>query len=321
MCRAKLLLVVASGLALGCARSAPVQTAPDVCDGQWRVEVTNRFDQPINVDHTVEGEAVLLGEVWPGETKVFRPDVVSRPLVTVRAHEDYYPAYFQDRSAGLIGISVYCQPAAAVEATPAAEVDHIIVPVPNLQEGMRLFEEATGVRPVFGGQHPASGTQNALVSLGPRTYLELLAPQTPPEPAERLDMSDLKPRGWASSTESLMGMMEWLQGRGYGTSALVSGSRARPDGATLMWTTVGIADPQIAGAPFFIRWGETSEHPAATSPTGCELHSLTVRTPDADRLERLVRGLGLEVTVEPGDGPAADLEVALVCPSGPVILH
>jgi hypothetical protein len=45
----------------------------------------------------------------------------------------------------------------------------------NLERALSDFEKATGVHPILGGTHP-SGTQNALVSLGRSTYLELIAP-------------------------------------------------------------------------------------------------------------------------------------------------
>jgi len=57
-----------------------------------------------------------------------------------------------------------------------ARVDHVIVSIDSLERGMAMLEQRTGVAPMMGAVHPGRGTRNALLSLGPTTYLELLAP-------------------------------------------------------------------------------------------------------------------------------------------------
>ncbi len=54
-------------------------------------------------------------------------------------------------------------------------VDHLIFLAPDLDRGMDHVENLLGIRPVRGGRHPAFGTHNALLSLGPSTYLEVMA--------------------------------------------------------------------------------------------------------------------------------------------------
>ncbi len=227
---------------------------------------------------------------------------------------------------GLIAVpGVAHERALPQESFARVEVDHVIVAVSDLDQGMRQFEEMTGVRPVFGGRHPGRGTQNALLALGPRTYLEILAPQSdvelPEEVAWLRDLDEPTPMGFAVSTTDMAATVELLQGRDYVTSDPAAGSRAKPDGTTLTWKTMDIVHPPIQGAPFFIQWGEASAHPATTSPTGCTLRSLTVATPQSDALEHLFRVLRLGVGVTSGTLREASYEFALDCPNGVVSLE
>ena len=48
----------------------------------------------------------------------------------------------------------------AVAAAPAAQIDHILLGIDDLDRGVKAFEESTGVKPVYGGTHPG-GTHNA----------------------------------------------------------------------------------------------------------------------------------------------------------------
>src|SRR5438128_1082897 len=134
----------------------------------------------------------------------------------------------------------------------AARVDHLILGVRDLEEGIRQFEARTGVRPAIGGEHPGRGTRNALASLGDGHYVEILAPQAGAPGSERVDalrgLADLTPVGWAVAVRDLESARARLGAAGFTLSDVMPGSRARPDGSLLEWRTFEIAKPPIAGA-------------------------------------------------------------------------
>ena len=218
---------------------------------------------------------------------------------------------------------------AAAQAAPpepraaAAHVDHLILGARDLDEGIRLFEERTGVRPKVGGEHPGRGTRNALVSLGASLYIEILAPQVnAPDSgmvAELRQRTDLTPYGWAVFVPDVEAARTRLADAGFGLSEIFPGSRARPDGRLLEWKTFEIEKPPIAGLPFFIRWGDGTTHPSQDSPGGCRLEHLRAVTPDLDGLRRVFSAIALDVTAE--KGAKAGLDIVLRCPKGTVELR
>lgn len=201
-------------------------------------------------------------------------------------------------------------------------LDHIVLGIAELEAGIDRLEALTGVRPAPGGDHPELGTHNALISLGPRQYLEVLAPRPGVEPAEAFrflrDLDLLTPVTWAIATDDASQTAKRLSAAGHPTTGIVPGSRIQGGGRRLEWRMFMLAELGIEGPPFFIEWGQGSPHPAETAPAGCRLESFSFAHPDSERLKEIFDLLGLSVDVSAG--PAPELRVQIRCLSGIVRL-
>jgi hypothetical protein len=189
-------------------------------------------------------------------------------------------------------------------------VDHLVYAVPDLDAGVADLERRLGVRAAPGGQHPGRGTRNALIALGPDSYLEILAPD-PAQPAPAAGRwFGVDPQvaarlaGWAAKGADLPRLAASAAQRGVPLGPVVAGSRQRPDGVTLSWTLTdpGVA-PGVSLAPFFIDWA-ASPHPAATAPRGPVLESLRAEHPRPDLAREPLAALGIELPVDRGPRPA-----------------
>ena len=233
-------------------------------------------------------------------------------------------------SSGAIRITVFALVLAPAwgltQVSPVAEIvaiDHLILGVSDLSNGVSEFQQRTGVKPVIGGKHPGRGTQNALVSLGARTYLEIIAPLAGAELDDTFaalrSMKTLSPLGWAVSSTDLARTARRLNSAGFETSEPQAGSRIRPDGTRLDWKTLDITSPSMTSAPFFIQWGDGSAHPSVTSPGGCTLSSLRLAESPSESLRKLVLALGLDVIV--AETKQQLISLTLACPKGTILFE
>jgi hypothetical protein len=191
-----------------------------------------------------------------------------------------------------------------------ATVDHLVYATPELQVGIQRIESMVGLRATPGGQHPGRGTRNALLSLGPGVYLEIIGPDpeqpTPAQPRP-FGIDDLKePRlvTWAAKANQLEQLASEAGRGGIKLGEVISGTRQRADGVVLSWR---YTDPRtvVAGGvvPFFIDWGKTP-HPATTATQGASLIGLRAEHPDPQQVQKALDRLGLDLRVQQGPRPA-----------------
>ena len=205
-------------------------------------------------------------------------------------------------------------------------LDHIIWACPDLEAGSRQFELLTGVRPRFGGMHASGLTHNALVRIGPRSYLELLAPTGPASADDdewcRIARAAREPQVVTycqRSARSLAELAAIAQSHGWKDAVVAGNGRRTPDGVDLRWQWVA---PKVDGLglafPFFIDWLD-SPHPAQMlADTGISLREWTVQHPQAQRLSTILAELGAPIEAQSAEHDA--FRLVLETPRGTVSL-
>jgi hypothetical protein len=199
-------------------------------------------------------------------------------------------------------------------------LDHLVYAVPDLEKGIDQLEAGLGIRATAGGRHVEEGTRNALIALGPDSYVEILGPdpsQAVPDRPLWLGLEGLaEPRltAWAIKASRLEATRDRVRAAGVRLGPVVEGSRKRPDGTLLSWE---FTDPHVVVAeglvPFLIDWGG-SPHPAASASGGLSLVALRAEHPHPAGVRSLVRALGLNLPVT--KGPRAALIAGLQSPKG-----
>jgi len=198
-------------------------------------------------------------------------------------------------------------------------LDHILLGCNDLDRGIAFVEERTGVRAAFGGVHPGRGTQNALLSLGTRRYLEIISPDPQQHEGSPLSHCLLQLKephlvGWAAHPGDIQSFAAKLAQSGVAADGPTPGSRKRPDGQLLQWKTLNLRDNPAYLLPFFIEWSADSLHPSADAPKGCSLLRFEAATPDLDALSKQIALLGLDLPVTRADKP--QLRVTIGGPKG-----
>lgn len=179
--------------------------------------------------------------------------------------------------------------------------DHLVVAARALQEGVDWVESRLGVPLGAGGAHPAMGTHNRLLSLGPGRFLEVIAidPAAPAPGRPRWFALD-EPRMHARLAKG-PALIHWVARTDDLEAAIgAMGAAEAPEILVLSrgafrWK-IGVpasgALAQEGVAPTLIQW--YTQHPSEVlEDAGCRLESLVLRHPGASATLHALRYAGL----------------------------
>lgn len=215
-----------------------------------------------------------------------------------------------------------------MSVAPLAEADHLVFAASTLAQGIEYVADLTGATPRPGGKHAGMGTHNALVKLGERFYLEIIAIDPGGDKPSRkrwfdLDDGDLqadlldRPQliHWVARTRDLDFVSEHA---GYTTGPILPFARG-----DYRWRITVPEDGKRPGRgvlPTLIQW-EVPQHPADALPeTGLSLAQLAASHPEPAPVRQSLAMLGLDHLMHVTYDREARLAAMLRTPRGLVAL-
>lgn len=199
------------------------------------------------------------------------------------------------------------------------KIDHIVLAVPDLDHGIAYITGLTGAAPSIGGRHPQHGTQNAILSLGPKCYLEILSTdpsntdaQTPRWMAVDQIQAPTITR-WCVRSSDLKREAKIIE------KQILKGNRITKSGAHLRWEmTDPLSSPIVDTIPFLIDWTGSHSHPADDLPQLCTIKSIDIDSSQSSATQKIFDLLQLDTPVS--QSPRDQIKLKLNTPNGLVIL-
>jgi glyoxalase-like protein len=211
---------------------------------------------------------------------------------------------------------------------PDLAPDHLVVAALSLDAGVSWVEERLGVQAMPGGRHLAMGTRNAVVGLGPRCYLEVIAIDPHGAAPNRPRWFDLdEPRMRARLAEG-PALIHWVVRTpriddDAETAGIDPGEILAMQRDDYAWRIGVPADGHLAArglVPTLIQWS-TREHPADRLPDrGVRLVALAGEHPDPAPARAALARLGLSDMLKVTYGQTPRLAAMLRTPRGVVTL-
>jgi len=212
--------------------------------------------------------------------------------------------------------------------TPALELDHVVVAAQTLAQGCDFVESGLGARPQPGGKHATMGTHNAVLGLGPRAYLEVIA--TDPEAAAParprwFDLDDVRMRAALAEGPRLIHFVV----RTPDIAATVRAARHDPGTVTAFtrgdfrWRLTVPDDghlPERGLVPTLIQW-DGDAHPASRLPDAhLRVVALAGEHPEPAPVRNALAALGLSDLLKVTYGRSPRLAAMIRTPRGLVTL-
>lgn len=216
----------------------------------------------------------------------------------------------------------------AQSAAPLAVIDHLVLAATTLADGIDYVATLTGAVPQPGGKHVAMGTHNALLKLGEKLYLEIIA--IDPQGAK-----PQRPRWFGLDSVALQAelmeqprLIHWVA-RTTDIAAATAASGVDPGPVHAMargdyrWRITIPDDGAMPGRgliPTLIQW-DVPRHPADGLPkSGVALAECGGTHPDPAMLRAVLARLGLEAALRVSFDRETRMVAMLHTPRGLVTL-
>ena len=210
----------------------------------------------------------------------------------------------------------------------AATLDHLVVAATTLADGIDYIASITGVAPQPGGKHATMGTHNALLRLGERVYLEIIAIDPQAAKPRHPRWFELDRIALQSELTERPRLIHWVA-----RTTDIERARAQcpvPLGTVhpmargdFRWRITIPADGSLpAGGlvPTLIQW-DVPAHPADKLPaSNVGLRSLAATHPEPATIRAALKALGLGDTRAVTYDRETRLAAMLRTPRGPVTL-
>lgn len=205
------------------------------------------------------------------------------------------------------------------------KIDHIVYCVPNLEKAVADLESKLGIKAKIGGRHLTEGTKNAIINLGNKCYLEILAIdhnnkeiQGPRWMGIDLIQSPKITR-WALKSSNINEDSKALSKHNPQMGQVQGGSRKMQNGDTLTWEiAMPLSQPEIEIAPFITDWSNSETHPTDNLNDQCELLELRLMHPKSHEFKNLFDTMNIDIRITFSE--KASIGISIKCPNGIVQL-